>query len=130
MAASDAVGLITSATFNATALGFVQGWSVSYNPTDIPVVGEGKTGNQALCVVGEDLVVSVNFLNAPFIAPTTAPASLVLVGKDAAGAAKTITCASVKPRGISHQGVVRGLHVWTQEFVYVGDFATFPLTVS
>lgn len=130
MAAADATILITSATHNATALGFVQAWQVHYQPSDVEVHGEGKTGPQALGVVGENLTVSLTFLNAPFIAPSTAPSSLVLVGKDTAGNAKTITCSQMKPRGITHTGTVQGLHSWTQEYTYVGDFVTFPLVAS
>lgn len=130
MAASDAQVLITSSTFNATALGFVQSWDVTYTPQDVEIHGEGKTGPQALGVVGEELEVVVNFLNAPFISPATAPNSLVLVGKDTVGGAKTVTCSQMRPRGISHRATVQGLAVWTQRFIYVGDFAAFPLVVS
>src|SRR5437868_14677805 len=108
MAAGDAQCLITSATHGGGALGFAQAWSVTYTPQDVPVHGEGKTGQQAIGVVAEDLRVSVTFLNAPFIAPSTAPASLVLVGKDTTGAAKTLTCIQMRPRGIAHQAVVQG----------------------
>ncbi len=130
MAAADAMVLITSATHNATALGFVQSWDVTYTPQDVEVHGEGKTGPQALGVVGEELEVVVNFLNSPFIAPATAPASLVLVGKDTTGGAKTVTCTQMRPRGIAHRATVQGLAVWTQRFLYVGDFTAFPLSVS
>ena len=43
--------LITSATHNNTALGFPQSWEVDYEPTDVPVYGEGKTGPQAIGTV-------------------------------------------------------------------------------
>lgn len=128
MAASDAVAQITSATHGGTALGFVQSWSWRYAPNDIPVVGEGKTGIQAICTVGETVIVTINFLNAPFIAPTTAPATIVLTGKDSLGNPDVTTIIQMKPRGIGHEGQVQGLHIWSQEFMYIGDMAVFPIT--
>jgi len=130
MAAADAVCLIVSATHGAAALGFVQAWDVTYTPTDSVVHGEGNTGPQALAPISEELEVVCTFLTATFIAPSTGVATLVLVGKDHAGASKTLTCTQMRPRAISNKAVVQGLAMWTQVFRYVGTFASFPLTAS
>jgi len=130
MAATDAVFLITSATFNATALGFTQSWEWKYTPTDSPVMGEGHTGTQAIGTVAEDMTVTLNWLIAPFIAVSTAPATLVLVGKDAAGGAKTFTFIQMKPREVEHRMTNGGQGMWSQTFRYIGTFDTFPLTIT
>jgi len=132
MAAPDASVLIVSATINGVGLGFCQSWDITYTPQDVEIHGEGFTGPQAIGVVGEELEVIVNFLNQPFILPSVAPSNLVLVGKDTTGSStgKTITCSQMRPRGIAHRAIVQGLAVWTQRFLYIGDFSTFPLSVA
>lgn len=130
MAATSAVCLITSASHGGTALGFVQAWDVTYTPTDSEVVGEGATGTQALAPIHETVEVVLSFLVAPVIAPSTAVATMVLVGKDHAGAAQTITITLMRPRGYANKAVVAGQAVWQQHFVYVGTFAAHPVSVS
>ncbi|HEY3325131.1 MAG TPA: hypothetical protein VGP72_32050 [Planctomycetota bacterium] len=129
MAASDASGLIISATCGA-AFGFVQGFRIGHEIEAKRVEGGGFTGRQADITTREEFTATVTWLVPPGATPNAAPASLIIVVKKGDGASRTYTCAQMKPRGPACQHQNGDLEVWSQDFIYVGTFEANPLSIG
>jgi hypothetical protein len=129
--AGDAIGKMTSVSFNSTDLGVAVAAQWQHAPEYLPVRGEGKVGPSAVGKIRDNVFAAADFYAATSKVADGTTGTLVITMTDLDGGTETHTITNMKLVGYDF-GFDResppARH--TMRFMHVGDMDSDPVTIA